>query len=593
MTVRRRATCLVARGGLVLAILVTAVPCAAQTVDSREEARRLREASALEWRGRIGEAQDVLAGLLTARPTSSGALFGLERILRNQGRVAEILPYADRFLEEDPEASGVRYMKLRVLAEVDSLEAMEPAARAWFRWEPGSPDPYREVARLYQRTLGTEAALAILEEGRRSLGDPDALALEMGDLLAELGRDRDAVAAWSRSLAAGETELDAVLRRVRGLQADGGSVAGPLVEALTAPPVTAGRRADALRVLLVLGTEEDALALARSGLDALPGAERRLYLAQAARDAEEAGRPGVAAWALSRERELAPERERTALDLRLASLALQAGDTAGAVEARTRLSRTLPAGSPDRRRVMAELIRVEAAGAPDGLLPARLAEFRREFPEAPELDELTALVAGSLAETGRREEARALTDAAPGPLTALEGGFIHFLEGDVAAGEAALSAAVPGLAPTRATEVLRLLALLNRLQPGARETLGAAAAHGHHGRWEEGIGLLEARLPAAGNEDRPGLLSWAAELALQAGDPDRASLFYEALVQEYPEAREYPQSALALARIRLEAGDAEGARSVLEALILGWPENPVVPAARRELQRIRSRGGEA
>ena len=50
-------------------------------------------------------------------------------------------------------------MKMRVLVEVDSLAALDREARAWFRAEPDSPDPYREVARLYQRALDHDEAL--------------------------------------------------------------------------------------------------------------------------------------------------------------------------------------------------------------------------------------------------------------------------------------------------------------------------------------------------------------------------------------------------------------------------------------------------
>ena len=98
-------------------------------------------------------------------------------------------------------------------------------------------------------------------------------------------------------------------------------------------------------------------------------------------------------------------------------------------------------------------------------------------------------------------------------------------------------------------------------------------------------------LPEVADEDRPTLLAWAGEMAVDGGDSSQAETLLSALVDGYPEAQEYPDGALALARLRLEAGDEAGARTVLETLILSWPNNPVIPAARRELQRIRSRGG--
>ncbi len=68
----------------------------AQTPTSGEETRVLREAAGLEWRGRIGDAETLLEELLQRRPGSSAGLFALERVLRTQGRVGEVLPWADR-----------------------------------------------------------------------------------------------------------------------------------------------------------------------------------------------------------------------------------------------------------------------------------------------------------------------------------------------------------------------------------------------------------------------------------------------------------------------------------------------------------------
>lgn len=572
-----------------LLLLSLAIPggLSSQGVDPQEESRRLREASGLEWRGRISEAEAVLERLLEAKPNSSGGLFALERVLRTQARLPEVLPWADRYLATDPSASGVRYMKLRVLVEVDSVEALDREARAWFRAEPGSPDPYREAARLYQRALGPEAALALLREGRDRLGDPDALALETGDLLALQGDARGAVEEWSRAVRDPEADLAGVLRRLDGLQGDPEALAQPLLHALSAPPATPQRRLAAVSVALELGLVDRAMEVGRRSLEELGRADRRSYLAEVSRRAADAGAPGVAVWALQEERSLAPERERPPLDMRLAALALQAGDTAAAVAARTRLTRALPAGSVERRRVMAELIRVESATASRETLEERLEAFGREYPDAPEADELRAVAAAGLAGRGELDAARAILRDPPGPLSALEGGYLDLQEGDVESGKAALESALPGLSPSGATDVLHLLAFLDRTAPAAAETLARAAAVAHHGDAAAGLGQIVTALPGVPDRDRPPLIAWAGELAAQAGEAGQAEEFYQALVDGYPESREYPEAALALARLRIEDGDDEGARIVLERLILDRPRSPVVPAARRELQRIR------
>jgi tetratricopeptide (TPR) repeat protein len=471
---------------------------------------------------------------------------------------------------------------------VDSLEALDDAAQAWFRAEPGSPDPFREVARLYQRALGEEEALAVLQEGRNRLGEPDVLALETGDLLALRGDGPGAVAEWSRAVRSPEADLGLVLRRLDGLPGDAETLAGPLLDALSASPTTVERRLAAVSVALELGLPGRALEVARLGTAALSRDDRRSFLAEVSRRAGEAGAPEVAVWALQEERSLVPERDRATLDMRLAAVAIQAGDTATAVAARTRLTRALPAGSAERRRVMAELIRVEAATAPRETLEDRLGVFRREYPDAPEADELQAAVAAGLAGRGDVQGARAIVGEGAGPLTALEGGYLGLQEGDVDAGKAALEAALPGLSPSCATEVLHLLAFLERTGSAAAQALGRSAASAHHGNAAEGLGDLVAALPAIPDEDRAPVMAWAGELALQAGETGQAEGVLQGLVDGYPDSREYPDAALSLARLRIADGDLDGARLVLERLILARPQSPVVPAARRELQRIRS-----
>ena len=137
------------------------------------EARMLREASTMEARGDHAGAERVLRSLLEQVPTSSGGLFAIERSLRAQGRTPDVLSMIDRSLSLEPRASNLRSMKLRILVEVDSLETLEQEAEAWIRAEPGSPDPYRELARMYERA--GLAAPGIVSAALAALGR-DALA---------------------------------------------------------------------------------------------------------------------------------------------------------------------------------------------------------------------------------------------------------------------------------------------------------------------------------------------------------------------------------------------------------------------------------
>ena len=100
-------------------------------------------------------------------------------------------------------------------------------------------------------------------------------------------------------------------------------------------------------------------------------------------------------------------------------------------------------------------------------------------------------------------------------------------------------------------------------------------------------------LTAIPDGDRATVLAWAGELAVEAGETGQAEEVLQALVDGYPDSREYADAALSLARLRIAEGDMEGARMVLEQLILARPQSPVTPAARRELQKIRSGGPRA
>lgn len=563
----------------------------AQQVDPGEEGRLLRTAAAHEARGDAPGAEGVLRGLLDRFPVSSGGLFALERVLRSQGRVAEVLPFADRYLESQPGGSGVRYLKLRVLVEVDSLATLEDEAERWIRAEPGSPEPFREAARVFETAYGAPRALQLLRRGEAELDEPRSLAVDMGDILMRLDRPAEAVVAWSRAIGDAGQDVQAVLRRLSQLPGDRAEVVRPLVLALDTEPTTVERRRAGVQVALEVGLEAEALELARRALGALTLAARRGFLTDLARQAEERSASRVALWAYETLRSRATdEAERRALDLRIASAALAAADTATAVEARRRLVDALPAGSPERRRVAADLIRVEAAGGASVALVRTLERFRSEFPDATEIDELASAVAEGLKARGHATEAAAVLEGIQGPRSALARAFLLFENGDVDQGKAALAGSLAGLAPREATGVIQLLSLLERLDPGSSTLLAGAAALAHRGDVPGALARLEGGLPEVPEADRAALLAHAARLADEGRLPARAAALRQRLLEEHPDAPEGGDATLALARYRAaEPAGAKEAVRLLEELILARPNAPVVPAARRELQRLKAR----
>ena len=110
--------------GVLMLLLLGSTPASSQIRRGTDEGRLLRDAAARESRGDFDGAESVLRRLLEVDPASSGGLFALERVLRAKGETAEILPVVDAFLARDATSSGVRYLKLRVLVEFDSLDAL-------------------------------------------------------------------------------------------------------------------------------------------------------------------------------------------------------------------------------------------------------------------------------------------------------------------------------------------------------------------------------------------------------------------------------------------------------------------------------------
>ena len=70
-----------------------------------EEIRLMREAESLEAVGDFSGAERILEEILEARPTAVGTLLALERVLRVQGRVADVLEPIARLLESDPRSA--------------------------------------------------------------------------------------------------------------------------------------------------------------------------------------------------------------------------------------------------------------------------------------------------------------------------------------------------------------------------------------------------------------------------------------------------------------------------------------------------------
>ena len=584
-----RAAALVAGFALAAA---TAIPVAAlqRRGETRIENRMLREASTHEARGELAEAEATLRELLELRSGSAAAVFALERVLRADGRLAEVLAVIDRYIAEHPGTGQIWEQKLVVLIEVDSLAGVEATVENWIRAAPGSPEPYRGGARALERAVGAGRAAGLLERGVDALGELPALLVALGEMRVAEGRHREAAEAWARALGRDRSRARDVLRRMEELGDEREVVAGWVVAALEAEPTTVSRLEAATEVALREGMESEARRLARAVRDRTDEGQARGFLDGFARSAEDLGLHETALWAYLELRAVAHgEAEARAADRRIAVQALAAGDTLAALAARRRITESHDAGTAERRSAWSGELAVLVESNDTDAAMERLAAFREEYPDADDLDALSATLASRLLGRGRREAAMEVLGGIEGPGAAMERAFLLLENGAVADAIPELQSALPELAPSHATEILELTLALGELSAPGAGLAAAAAIAGHRDDPARAVSLVRDGVDAIPAPDRPAVLALGARAADRAGLADDATAFRRRIVSEHPEAREFPEAALRLARaIATEPDGREEAVRILEALIVGRPDSPVVPGARRELRRLQT-----
>ncbi len=564
-----------------------------QTEDPLLEGRLLRSSASQESQGNLGEAEHILKDLMGQRPTSTGGLFALERVLRSQGRIEEILPVTLRYRDREPDAAAPRILLLRVFTELDKRDQLVQTAEEWVEQSGTSPEPYREVSRVFQRVFGPERALSVLEDGRDALAQPSLFAMEIGDLLRDLGRIEEAVLQWARIIGDDGAQVSPVMRRVTEIEEDRAELVRPLVEELSRSPTTVARQRAGARIAVEAGLVDEALELAGQVAQELEGQARRGFLTALARQAEEVdGAATISLWAYEALQEKASDaNEARALDHRITDAALAAGDTATALEAQESIAVGLSAGSGERRRALAEILRIRISrGEPDAR--ERLDRFRSEFPGASEIDELAVTLAMRLEDEGDGMGARSLLAGVDGPKSLLERGYLYLASGEVVPGRMNLREALPGLSPTGATDVISLLGLLDEKQGATLVVVMRSAVLAHRGRVAAAVGEVGAAVGGLPRADQPAVLAHGARIADGGELVAEAAEFRARIVRDHPDAAETPEATLELARFRGATSDrVEEAVRLLEELILSSPENAVVPMARRELQRLRDGRG--
>lgn len=560
----------------------------AQRYNPSLERQLIREAAGYQGRGDLAEAERVLRVVLSANPTSDVGLLAMERVFGEQGSLEKILPLIDNYLKNDPKATVARGLELEVYQNLDELGRLHESAEEWLAIAGNSAEPYRRVSQVFLEVYGRQEALEVLRRGEEALGGSAEFSLGIGDLLIELEEYDSAAIAWAKGIGDDGSQTSAVIRRVVALGVEGRGSVRVLLDQLREEPTTTARVRGATRIALEVGMVERALELAILALENLEGQGRRGFLTVLAREAEEVqGGEKVALWAYEAIREQALDlAEIKALNYRIASTALEMGDTLTSLNAQYAIADALPEGNPERRRALASGLRMTVARGTGDHIKA-LNDFKDEFPDAVEIDELSVLIAVGLDLAGDEILARTMLEGIEGPRSDLERGYLHLLNNEIDLGTNSLMASASGLPPHQATDVLTLLDYIGRLQGHPLESVARAAVFEHRGQFDESLLVIEAELKGPPSQERPVLLAFSARIAEKAGMVDRAANFRKDIVTDYPGSLEYPRAALELARFMgISDQHRQQAITLLEDLIVSRPNSAIAPLARRELRRL-------
>jgi tetratricopeptide (TPR) repeat protein len=169
-------------------------------------------AEALARLERYAEAREAYAAALAIAPEMHGEIgLALARVCLVLGRSGELEVHARAGLAVDP-AQGRELLAWAALGRSDAAAA-ETEARAALALAPASPGASLALAEALVRRSRRGEALAVLEDARALAKEPvRGLEFARGDLLARLGRNREAVAAFEAEIRAFPTNAEAYAR---------------------------------------------------------------------------------------------------------------------------------------------------------------------------------------------------------------------------------------------------------------------------------------------------------------------------------------------------------------------------------------------
>ncbi len=543
----------------------------------------------LERGGQFAQAAAIYFATLRAEPTNLSALLGLERVLPGLGRLPELLPVAQRATTASPANGALRSVLLRTYVGLNEPDSARAVAQRWIAAAPRDEAPYREWAIALEDQRRHEAARAVLVDGRRALGRPEAFGIELAELAARSGEWEGAAREWAAALSGAPAQLPYAASEL-------GEAPAPqrdrIARVLTAgdPPALTRRLAGEL--LLNWGQPERAWAvyapsLAAPSADAAVAARHFADLA-AARTTPAARR--VRALALARYAELATGPVAGRARAEAARALLEIGDRVAARGVLEAVARDSTAPADAQALAQTTLVAALIDGGQLGEAAQRLARETRLTEE----DRATLRLRLARAWIAQGEVDRA--DATVAPDSSVEAlalkGWIALYRGGLKEAEQLFRAAGPYAGDRRdATDRTEMLALLERVAADSFAELGGALLALARGDSARAAAALRhaADHPLARASGRPDILLLAGRVGARLGPVEQqaALAVFAEVVRTDGSGAAAPAAELEWACLlerRLQPADAI---QHLEHLILSYPGSAVVPEARRELDRAK------
>jgi len=568
-----------ARNRIALLLVITAGPTvlAGQGIGQGYELERV---------GKLPEAVDLYRSVLRTDSSNLAALLGLERVLPQLGRLAELVPLVQRAnrgtQEHDPQLLGLELRTFVALSLNDSVAAL---ARRWTARAPGDETPWREwaIAKLDQQDA--VEARRILLEGRNAVGNSKAFAIELAEIAGSTGDWGGAAQNWGDAVTTDDGQIpNAAVQLESAPDVAHAAITG----ALTKPQQSIPARRLGANLLLDWGHGDEAWAVFdRTVTDSSRATVMALW-SFAARGGQ-IGTPlaaGARGHALAR-----------FADLSAGALAVEA--RASAVRA------LLEAGDKEGARKLVE--EIEGRGGDAAIPAAALVEVLIGDGDLERAEQKLTAAKGLTSDDAARlrlELARAWTargaldraDLVLGPDSSVDAvaqrGWTALYRGLVARARDDFREAGPYAGDRAdATRRTEMLALIQDVDSAAGVKLGSALmvlAQGDSVHAVEGLRAAAAALPQA---PRGGVLVLAGRVAAGLDSAHQAlavDLFQQVVSDSSRAAGAAPAAGeLEWARLLVKQGHPELAIAHLEHLILEYPGSAVVPEARRMLDRLK------